>query len=78
MAVINGATVKGDRDYPNGILTLSELKAELPFPTKMVTVRIPGSVLQAALAFSRTDGPDGKERRGYLQVGRSVGRSVGV
>ena len=35
----------------------------------MVTVRLPGSVLQAALTHSRTSGPDGAERRGYRAVG---------
>jgi hypothetical protein len=38
----------------------------------MVTVRLPGSVLQAALTHSRTSGPDGAERRGYLQVDPGV------
>ena len=54
--------------YPDGRLTLADLRAELPFPTKIVTVQMPGSVLQAALRWSRTMPLEATSRRGYLQV----------
>ena len=66
--MLNGASLKGDAVYPDGRLTLADLRAELPFPTKIVTVQMPGSVLQAALRWSRTMPLEATSRRGYLQV----------
>jgi len=72
VCVINGATIKGDTAYDGKVITFRELKEELPFPTKMISVNLPGTVLQAAIRYSRTHGPDGQERRGYLQVDSGV------
>ena len=44
---------------------------ELPFPTKMVVVSLPGAVLRDAVAHSRA-GPADKERRAYLQLDDGV------
>jgi len=68
--VLRAAAAQGDRAYPSGVVTLRELQEELPFPTKMVVVSLPGRVLQEALWFSRTSG--GAERRGFLQVGTQL------
>lgn len=74
-AVINGATLKGDKTYGTGKMTYAELKAELPFPTKMVVVPMKRYELQEAIHYSRTAYEDGTDldaqeipRRGYLQV----------
>ncbi|KAL3913895.1 MAG: hypothetical protein SGILL_006312 [Bacillariaceae sp.] len=75
IALINGATIKGDRKYPNGKLSYAELKSELPFPTKIVTVPMSCQEVYEAIKYSRTSSeghkdPDSQEipRRGYLQV----------
>lgn len=70
--MLNGAPIKGAAFYPDGNLTFADVKKELPFPTKMVTVDMPGHVLQDAIVHSRTQGPEGEERRGYLQVDEGV------
>ena len=72
VAVINGATIKGESKYPDGRLTLADLKAELPFPTKIITVDLPGFVLQAAVEYSRTMPHGADERRSYLQCDSGV------
>jgi hypothetical protein len=73
---LNGAVIKGGRVYDNGRLSYSDLKKELPFPTKMVIVSgIKRWELLEAIHYSRTalepgTNPDADEipRRGYLQV----------
>ena len=51
LVMINGGPIKGNRDYENGRVSYLELKEELPFPTKLVTVDIPGSVIEKAVAY---------------------------
>lgn len=46
--MVNGAPIKGNRAYPTGRITFRELKEELPFPMKMVTVPLPGHVIQVS------------------------------
>ncbi|EKX52827.1 hypothetical protein GUITHDRAFT_133256 [Guillardia theta CCMP2712] len=70
-AMINGATIGGSRDYPSGKITYMELQAELPFPTKMVVVEMPGKVIKEAVKFSR-EGPVHMEKRGFLQCDPSM------
>eukprot|EP00527_Entomoneis_sp_CCMP2396_P007736 CAMPEP_0198141438 /NCGR_PEP_ID=MMETSP1443-20131203/4434_1 /TAXON_ID=186043 /ORGANISM="Entomoneis sp., Strain CCMP2396" /LENGTH=616 /DNA_ID=CAMNT_0043804187 /DNA_START=58 /DNA_END=1908 /DNA_ORIENTATION=+ len=82
-AIINGATIKGDTRYELPNMTYAQLKKELPFPTKMVVVRMTRRELQNAIHYSRTqnpsndiDGGDGPvERKGYLQVDFEFERS---
>jgi hypothetical protein len=38
VAIINGATIKGDMEYGGSTITYAQLKKELPFPTKIVVV----------------------------------------
>jgi hypothetical protein len=47
VGLLNGAPIKGSRLYPAGVITFRQLQEELPFPTKMVVVPLPGAVLQA-------------------------------
>jgi len=44
-----------------------ELREELPFPTKLVTVHMSGRVIRDAVLHSRTDGAPDVEKRGFLQ-----------
>jgi 2',3'-cyclic-nucleotide 2'-phosphodiesterase (5'-nucleotidase family) len=76
VAMINGAPIKGNRDYPDGKMSFAELKKELPFPTKMVVVTMKRWQLHEAIHYSRKHPPEPEdrdsqtlfERRGYLQV----------
>ena len=76
VAILNGAVIKGGRVYEDGKLSYSDLKKELPFPTKMVVVSgIKRWELLEAIHYSRNAiepgaNPDAEEipRRGYLQV----------
>lgn len=72
-AVINGASIKGDKQYDMPNMTYAELKAELPFPTKMVVVKMTRRELLDSIHYSRThetqdDGNGIVERKGFLQV----------
>jgi hypothetical protein len=73
--MINGATIKGGKTYPNGKMSYAELKAELPFPTKLVVVPMKAIEVYEAIDYSRTNYEDGTDldaeeipRRGYMQV----------
>eukprot|EP00940_MAST-03C_sp_MAST-3C-sp2_P002152 g2152.t1 len=66
-AMINAGPIKGNRDYADGRVSYVRLKEELPFPTKLVTVDMPGAVLEDAIVYSRRHAPE-KEDRGFLQV----------
>lgn len=76
VAIVNGATIKGGKEYQDGKMSYAELKKELPFPTKMVVVLMRRWELQDAVDHSRTADEKGAElseegnmpRRGYLQV----------
>ena len=49
LVMINGGPIKGNRDYDDGRVSYLELKEELPFPTKLVTLDMPGSVIELSL-----------------------------
>jgi hypothetical protein len=73
VAMINGATIKGDTEYDGSTITYAELKKELPFPTKIVVVPMKRWELQEVIHYSRTQPKaphtnEKFERRGYLQV----------
>ncbi len=70
--IINGASIKGGADYPDNSMSFAQLKKELPFPTKIVTVEMTRRELVDSVVYSRTQ-PEAEEeeeleRRGYLQV----------
>ena len=55
-SIINAGTVRGNKVYnPNEHewFTWSDLKTEIPFPTEMVVVPIPGQVLSDTIAYGR-------------------------
>jgi 2',3'-cyclic-nucleotide 2'-phosphodiesterase (5'-nucleotidase family) len=68
--VVNGGGIRGASDYREAF-TFGDLEAELPFPNEVVAVAMPGRVVRAAIAASRTGAP----RPGFLQVddGMAVG-----
>jgi len=57
VAIINGASIKGDTTYENNNMSYSQLKNELPFPTKMVVVSMTRTELVEAIKYSRTNIP---------------------
>jgi hypothetical protein len=71
VAMINGAAMKGNREYMNESISYVQLKQELPYPTKIVTIPMKRWQLQEAIEYSRTH-PKSEEaiidRRGFLQV----------
>ena len=77
VAMINGATIKGGKSYETNEMSYAELKKELPFPTKIVTIPMQRWELEEVIHYSRTAIVDGTDsdaeeipRRGYLQVDR--------
>lgn len=58
VAIINGATIKGETDYSTTSMSYAALKKELPFPTKMVVVPMKRWELHDAIHYSRTRNPD--------------------
>lgn len=77
VATINGGSIKGNRAYEGGAISYLALQQELPFPTKMVAVPMPGHVLQAAVSHSRFGEPT-DERRAFLQLDRGVAVDEGA
>jgi len=78
VCIINGAPIKGNRLYNDGTMTYDQLKHELPFPLKMIVVKMTRMQLREAIQYSRKHIEEGKpamvmedgriERRGYLQT----------
>jgi hypothetical protein len=75
VAILNGAPIKGDATYPSNKMSYAELRKELPFPTKMVVVKMSRGELEEAIAYSRKYNEKGSPvqdedlpRRGYLQM----------
>lgn len=64
-AVFNGGGIRASRDYAVR-LTYGDIEAEVPFDNEVVVVPIPGRVLQAAIAASRSRAP--LESGAFLQV----------
>jgi hypothetical protein len=72
LVMINGGPLKGNRDYDNGCVSYLDLKEELPFPTKLVTLDMPGHVIERAIAYSRRNAVRNRDDRGFLQVDSST------
>jgi len=79
VALMNGGSIKGNMTYDNNSMSYAQLKKELPFPTKIVTVPMTRSEVQHAIYYSRDnieenarDNVQNEEgevpRRGYLQA----------
>mmetsp|Transcript_35347 Transcript_35347/g.56427 ORF Transcript_35347/g.56427 Transcript_35347/m.56427 type:complete len:564 (+) Transcript_35347:384-2075(+) len=72
VAMINGATIKSTSDFVDGKVSYSDLHVILPFPTKLISVEMPGKVLQDAVRYSRRKGEWNDEKRGFLQLDSGV------
>jgi hypothetical protein len=52
--ILNAGAIRGNKTYPNdSFFTMSDLKAELAFTTAMITIRVPGKVLEETIRYSR-------------------------
>lgn len=55
LVMLQGGAVRGKRDYPKGeSFTYGDLLEELPFETEIALVKVPGYVLQEAIAETRS------------------------
>jgi hypothetical protein len=74
VAMINGATIKGETDYSTTSMSYAALKKELPYPTKMIVVPMKRWELHDAIHYSRTRNPDmTPEEEMYNQYFRNQG-----
>ena len=64
LAVLNGGAIRANRDYPERF-TYGDLETEVPFDNEVVVVEMPGAVVKAAIAASRSHAP--VESGGFLQ-----------
>jgi 2',3'-cyclic-nucleotide 2'-phosphodiesterase (5'-nucleotidase family) len=69
LCFINGGGIRGARTY-TGRLTYGALKAEVPFDNEVIPVTLPGHVIAASLALSRSRAP--VESGAFLQVDDGV------
>jgi hypothetical protein len=65
VCLVNGGGIRASREYRTK-LTYADLGAEIPFRNEIVVAPMPGSVLQQAVAESRSRAP--AESGGFLQV----------
>ena len=61
VCLIDSGCIRGNAEYgpnaaPDSCINFTAVKNELPFPTTIVVVELPGSVIAAAIAYSRTVG----------------------
>jgi len=69
-AILNAGGIRGNTAYLDEWFTFADLKSEFPFDDPVVTVSIPGSVLEEAIAFSRRlslESPP-REESGFLHT----------
>jgi len=67
---INGGSIRGDKDYPHGKITLGDINVELNLPTELVVVDILGADVREIVNYSHKK--DGVEHNYYLQADDSV------
>lgn len=73
IALVNAGAVRAGKEYNDGeIFTWSDLKAEMPFATKMVVCSIPGRVIQDTIQHSRKWSKDGIAKGGYVHTSRTT------
>ncbi len=69
VCVINGGGIRAGATYTT-VFTYGDLETELPFANEVVTVLMPGAVLQEAVRASRSHSP--RPAPGFLQVDDGV------
>jgi len=68
---VDGGAVRGNQDYNNGILTLSDIKKEFYFTNDICAVQMQGKDFIEVVKYSRRNEGQ-KEEAGYLQVDDGV------
>jgi len=76
--VINGAPMLAAKTYEDGFMSYQQLTSELPFPLKIIVVKMTRKQLRDAIEYSRENVEEGKsarvledgrvEHRGYLHT----------
>jgi len=66
VVLMNGGAIRGNKKYPEGRLTFSDIRKEFPFTTGLTVLKIPGKILSEVVQFSRQK--EGIEEPGYLQA----------
>lgn len=76
-AILNSGAIRGNRRYTLNkgyelservpVLTFADLAGELPYETEIVSVLMPGAVLEAAIAWSRNGVNDAEPSGAFLQ-----------
>ena len=72
LCLLNAGCVRGGKEYhDDDDFTWSDLKAEIPFATRMSTCKIPGRVIQETINYSRQWAINhGIAKGGYIHVSR--------
>jgi 2',3'-cyclic-nucleotide 2'-phosphodiesterase (5'-nucleotidase family) len=65
VAILNGGAIRANREYPERF-TYGDLEMEVPFDNEIVVAALPGAVIKAAIAASRSHAP--AESGGFLQA----------
>lgn len=74
-ALVSAGSIRANRTYANdSFFTWSDLKAEIPFPTNMTALSIPGKVLQDTIFFSRLASRENPPiaKGGYIHVCNNI------
>lgn len=75
IVMVCAGSIRGNRDYiDEDSFSYAHLKSEIPFETSIITVNLPGHVINDMIAFSRAPAlePVPVEKGGYIQTDDSV------
>ena len=74
LALINAGGIRGNKTYADEWFTYADLKSEFPFEDPVVSLPIEGSILEAAIAFSRKGSKQNppKEESAFLHTCENV------
>eukprot|EP01120_Amphizonella_sp_Union-15-10_P014434 TRINITY_DN6996_c0_g1_i2.p1 TRINITY_DN6996_c0_g1~~TRINITY_DN6996_c0_g1_i2.p1 ORF type:complete len:554 (+),score=112.41 TRINITY_DN6996_c0_g1_i2:79-1740(+) len=70
-ALVDAGNIRANRDYPEGKITLSDVRRELPFGSEMMILKMTGEDVRKILKFSR-EKEFQTENPGYLQADEGV------
>ncbi|KAJ3383924.1 hypothetical protein HDU84_003283 [Entophlyctis sp. JEL0112] len=67
--IVNAGSFRGNREYqPGTAFTYSDLEGEMPYPSEIEVVNMPGSVFAEVIAFSRRFASQNVAKGGFLQA----------